>query len=87
MNKQVAIYCRVSTEDQDCYRQERELTEYATKLGFTVYGIYKETASGAKDNRAIRREVLKLAQARRMDGVLVTEMARWGRSTMDLIGT
>ncbi|MBP7861366.1 recombinase family protein [bacterium] len=87
MNKQVAIYCRVSTEDQDCYRQERELTEYATKLGFTVYGIYKETASGAKDNRAIRREVLKLAQARRIDGVLVTEMSRWGRSTMDLIGT
>lgn len=87
MNKTVAIYCRVSTEDQDCDRQVRDLTEYAGKLGYTVHGVYRETASGAKDNRPIRKEILKLAQARKIDAVLVTEMSRWGRSTMDLMGT
>ncbi|QQR58081.1 MAG: recombinase family protein [Candidatus Melainabacteria bacterium] len=87
MNKTVALYLRVSTEEQDCDRQERDLRTYAEKLGFTVYGVYKETASGAKNDRAVRKEVLKLAQARRIDAVLVTEMSRWGRSTIDLIGT
>ncbi|MBZ0184819.1 MAG: recombinase family protein [Candidatus Obscuribacterales bacterium] len=87
MAKTVAIYCRVSTDDQDCDRQVRDLTEHAGKLGYTIYEVFKETASGAKNDRAIRKQVLTLAQARKIDGILVTEMSRWGRSTVDLITT
>ena len=52
-----------------------------------MLGIFKETASGARDNRLARNRVLELAQARRIDAVLVTELSRWGRSTQDLLET
>ncbi|MBL8082040.1 MAG: recombinase family protein [Candidatus Obscuribacter sp.] len=83
--KRVAIYCRVSTADQSCERQERELKEYAARAGWEIVGIYKETASGTKNDRAKRKEVLALAQARKLDVILVTEMTRFGRSTQDLM--
>ena len=87
MVQRVAIYCRVSTTDQSCSRQERDLRAYAKKAGYEVIGVWKETASGSKNNRVERRQVMSLAQARKIDGVLVTELTRWGRSTMDLIST
>jgi DNA invertase Pin-like site-specific DNA recombinase len=87
MVQKVAIYCRVSTTDQSCSRQERDLLEYAQKSDYEVVGVWKETASGSKDNRSERKQVISLAQARKIDGVLVTELNRWGRSTIDLITT
>ena len=61
--------------------------EYAKKAGYEVAGVWKETASGSKNNRVERKQVMNLAQAREIDGVLVTELTRWGRSTIDLIST
>jgi hypothetical protein len=52
-----------------------------------VVGVFKETGSGVKVDRAKRRKVMALAQARRVDAVLVTELSRWGRSTTDLLAT
>jgi putative DNA-invertase from lambdoid prophage Rac len=52
-----------------------------------VVGVYTETASGAKNDRAERRKVMALAQAREIDAILVTELSRWGRSLLDLIET
>jgi putative DNA-invertase from lambdoid prophage Rac len=49
--------------------------------------VFKETASGAKNDRVERRKVMGLAQAREIDAILVTELSRWGRSTQDLIQT
>ena len=82
-----AIYCRVSTSDQDCARQETDLTAFAAKAGYTIAGVWKETASGSKVDRQQRQQVLKLAQARKIDLILVTELTRWGRSTLDLFHT
>ncbi len=59
----------------------------ASRADFEVAGIWRETASGARDSRPLRREVLALAQARKIDAVLVTELTRWGRSTIDLVAT
>ena len=87
MVQKVAIYCRVSTTDQSCSRQERDLLKYAQKAGYEVVGVWKETASGSKNNRVQRKQVMNLAQLRKIDGVLVTELTRWGRSTIDLITT
>ena len=87
MGQSVAIYCRVSTADQTCARQERDLQAFAKKARYKVVGVYKETASGAKDNRAQRKEVLTLAQARKIDVILVTEPTRCGRSMIDLFHT
>ena len=48
--------------------------------------MFKETASGAKNDRAQRAKVMALAQAHEIDAVLVSEL-RWGRSTQDLVQT
>jgi DNA invertase Pin-like site-specific DNA recombinase len=83
----VAIYCRVSTDDQSCERQERDLRAYARRAGHNIAGVFKETASGARNDRAERKKVMALAQAREIDAILVTELSRWGRSTQDLVQT
>src|SRR5262245_65821966 len=61
---QVAIYCRVSTDDQCCERQERDLRAFARRAGHHIVGVFKETASGAKNDRVERKKVMALAQAR-----------------------
>ncbi len=52
-----------------------------------IAGVWKETGSGARNDRAERKKILAMAQARKIDAVLVTEMTRWGRSTIDLLQT
>ncbi len=89
--RRVVLYCRVSTSDQDNDRQERDLREYAERADFKIVGVFRETLSGirkAKGKQPVeRKKVMTLAQDRRMDAVLVTELTRWGRSTQDLMDT
>ncbi|MEG4852836.1 recombinase family protein [Microcoleus sp. B5-D4] len=80
-------YCRVSTDDQNCDRQERDLREFAYRAGYEITEVVRETASGAKADRPERKKIMAAAQARKMSAVLVTEASRWSRSTMDLLGT
>ena len=87
LGQSAAIYCRVSTADQTCARQELDLRLFAKKAGYQVVGVWKETTSGAKNDRAARKKVLALAQAREIDVILVTELTRWGRSMLDLFHT
>jgi putative DNA-invertase from lambdoid prophage Rac len=84
---QVAIYCRVSTTDQSCERQERDLKAFAKRAGYKVLEVFKETASGARNDRLERAKVIQLARDRRINAVLVTELTRWGRSTTDLLSS
>jgi len=86
-SKNIAIYCRVSTSDQDTKRQERDLIAFAKRAGHKIVEIFHETASGAKNDRIQRAKVIELARGRHIDAVLVTELTRWGRSTMDLLST
>lgn len=85
--QRAALYCRVSTVDQSCARQERDLVACTERACYELVGTYKETASGVKLDRAERRKVLALAQRREIDAVLVTELSSWGRSTTDLLPT
>ena len=87
MGQIAAIYCRVSTKDQNCDRQQRDLVAYAERCGYEVQGVYKETGSGAKNDRKIRAAVCDIARARSIDIILVSELTRWGRSTPDLINS
>ncbi len=77
----------VSTDDQSCERQERDLRAFANRAGHEIVAVFRETASGAKNDRAERKKVMALAQARKIDAILVTELSRWGRSTQDLVQT
>src|SRR3954471_16232546 len=87
LGQRAALYCRVSTADQSCARQERDLAAFAERAGYEVVGVYKETASGVRLDRAERGKVMALAQRREIDAVLVTELSRWGRSTTDLLAS
>jgi DNA invertase Pin-like site-specific DNA recombinase len=40
--------------------------------------VFKETASGVKNDRIERKKVMSLAQAREIEAILVTELSRWG---------
>ena len=40
-----------------------------------------------KAGHSARKQVMQLAQARKIDAILVTELSRWGRSTQDLLDT
>lgn len=87
MGQKAAIYARVSTSDQSCDRQVSELTAFASRGDYDVVSIFKETASGTSANRSARNRLIDLAQARKVDAILVTELSRWGRSTQDLLDT
>lgn len=52
----------VSTADQTCPRQERDLRAFARRAGYKIVGVFKETASGAKEDPVERKEVLAMAQ-------------------------
>jgi len=62
---QVAIYCRVSPDDQCCERHERDLRAFARRAGHRIVGVFKETASGAKNDRVERKKVMAFIERRR----------------------
>lgn len=87
LTRRVALYARVSTSDQDTDRQQRDLRAYAARLGATVVETVIETASGSRADRAGRKRIMALAQSREIDAILVSELSRWSRSTIDLLNS
>jgi putative DNA-invertase from lambdoid prophage Rac len=83
----VAIYARVSTDDQNAERQVLDLTAFAERCGHEVVEVFRETASGTKNDRKQREKVRQLAKGRFIQAVMVTELSRWGRNTEDLLRT
>lgn len=78
-----AIYARVSTTDQNCEMQLRELREYCGRRGWTIHEEYVDTGfSGAKASRPALDRLLKDARQRRFDAVVVWKLDRWGRSLL-----
>ena len=57
LGQRAALYCRVSTADQSCARQEQDLAAFAARAGYEVVGVYKETASRVRLYWAERRKV------------------------------
>ncbi|WP_241379642.1 recombinase family protein, partial [Klebsiella pneumoniae] len=74
---------RVSARDQSCDRQEFDLRAFAGCAGYDVVGIFKETGSGTKLDRAERKKVLALAQSRHI--LLYTSEAAADLTPVDLV--
>lgn len=69
-----AIYARVSTTDQNCEMQLRELRDYCQHRGWAIAGEYVDTGwSGTKASRPQLDRLMKEARQRRFDVVLVWE--------------
>lgn len=86
--KKVALYLRVSTDDQTVANQERELREVADRAGWEIVAVYKdEGVSGSKgrDRRPGLDEMLKDAVRRKFDVVAAWSVDRLGRSLQDLV--
>ncbi len=80
-----ALYARVSTLDQNCEMQLRELREYCQRRGWTNMGEYVDTGwSGAKVSRPELNRVMKDASVHTFDAILVWKLDRFGRSVLNL---
>lgn len=82
----VAIYARVSTKDQSCELQLRDLRAYCAARGFSDLREYIDIGeSGAKDSRPQLNELMAAARKRHFDAVIVWRFDRFARSTKHLL--
>lgn len=82
----VAIYVRVSTEDQSVENQELVLREYCKRENFEIYEVYKDKGvSGSKTSRPALDKMLQDMRDRKFNAVLVWKFDRLGRSTIHLL--
>ena len=80
-----AIYVRVSTADQNCELQLRELHDHAAQHGWPVVGDYQDVMSGVKTHRPALTALMNDARARKFDCLLVWKLDRFGRSLVDCL--
>lgn len=84
---EVVLFARVSTNIQDYKRQINELTALAERNGWDIAASFAEKVSGAKRNTE-RTELLRMVEyveANHIDKVLVTELSRLGRDTLQVL--
>ena len=85
------IYARVSSigERQSTSRQVADLTDYASRNGLEVIGVYEEHISGAKRNeeRAVLTKCIDYAVANGVEVVLFSELSRCGRAVWEVLDT
>ena len=83
----VVIFARVSTAIQEYDRQINELSALALSNGWSVEGVFAEKISGAKKNveRVELMKMVEFVEANNIDKVLVTELSRLGRNTLQVL--
>jgi DNA invertase Pin-like site-specific DNA recombinase len=87
-SKRVALYLRVSTDQQTTDNQERELRQVAERAGWTVTEVYRDRGiSGAKDRaqRPAFDRLMKDANRRQFDVIASWSVDRLGRSLQGLV--
>jgi putative DNA-invertase from lambdoid prophage Rac len=84
-NMRCAFYARVSTTDQNCEMQLRELREYISRRDWKSGGEYVDTGfSGAKASRPALDRLMADAARRKFDCIVVYKIDRFGRSVLNL---
>lgn len=81
----VAIYCRVSTEEQDASKQEFICKEFCKHRDFDIYGVYKDVMSGSKTQRPAFNRLLSDMRNMEFKAIMVTKFDRIGRSLAHLL--
>jgi len=84
----VAVYCRVSTNQQTTDNQSAELIQVAANRGWTIVSSYIDHGiSGSKNHteRAALDQLLKDAKRGKFDTLMVWSIDRLGRSLQHLI--
>ena len=78
----VALYCRVSTQEQNTDNQHIILEKHAIRQGW-VYTVFDETESTRK-TRPIKAMLMQMLRDKKYDAVCVLKLDRWGRSMLEL---
>jgi len=76
---EVATYSRVSTTKQEFENQLEQLRRYCEKMGWKIVKEYNETISGKEKNRPVFKEMLKDAQQKKFDIIVVWALDRFSR--------
>ena len=79
----VAIYCRVSTEEQDNNNQRIPLEQYCKRMGYE-YEVFEEKESTRK-TRPVQYELYNRLLRKEFDGLVIYKFDRWARSTIELV--
>ena len=87
--KKAVIYARVSSTNdrQDTGRQIKDLENYAKSQNIEIVKIYEEHISGAKriEERQALTECLEYCTKESVDFLLLSELSRLGRSTLQVL--
>jgi len=81
----VAIYCRVSTEEQNADTQEQMCLEYCKRHELEVYKVYKDIISGKTTSRPEFNKLLDDMRSYKFNCIMVTKLDRIGRSLKHLL--
>ena len=75
----VAIYCRVSTEEQDADKQESACLEYCKRNKLEVFKVYKDIISGTANSRPEFNKLLEEGDKHTIEevGRRLREMMPW----------
>ncbi len=81
----IAIYCRVSTDDQKTDLQLDALRQYSETRGLHIFDEYIDQVSGAKTSRPALDRLLADARRGKFDVLAVWKIDRLGRSVAHLL--
>lgn len=84
MEPKVAAYLRVSTENQIHDSQDAELRDYCTRRGWTNVEWFRDTASGAKQDRQGLNDLMQKVRRGKVDIILAFKLDRVARSLSHL---
>lgn len=82
----VALYLRVSTDEQTLDPQHFELQAHCTRNGWQVVGEWTDVISGAKADRPGLAALMDACAVGGIDAVVVVKLDRLGRSVLNVVG-
>ncbi len=84
-SKKVALYTRVSTQEQKTDLQLMDLKEYVRRRDYEIFNTYEDIVSGAAKERKALDQLMDDANKRKFDIVLVWKFDRFARSLKMLV--
>jgi len=79
----VAIYCRVSTDEQTTENQKIPLIQYCERMDWE-YEVFEEKVSTRK-TRPVQWELYNKLLRKEYDGLVIYKFDRWARSLKELV--
>ena len=84
-NMHCALYARVSTNDQTCENQLRELRQYVQARGWSAVEYIDQGVSGTKDRRPALDQLVTDVRRHKVQAVVCWRLDRLGRNLRHLV--